>query len=154
MPKTGTSMVFKVRKYRKSDRKAAVALIENVWGKNWVPGNMHVFERFDGFVVELDGKVVGAMGLDCGTYACLIDFIIVHSDYRRMGIGKRLLLYATDYAKKKNQKILKGFVDVKDNKPVLKIWKKYGFKEDGELRNLYAPNDHYVYIYKYLTKPR
>lgn len=90
------------------------------------------------------------MGLDCGTYACLVDFIIVHSDYRRQGIADKLLKFAFKYAKAKNQKIIKGFVDVKDNRPVLKIWKRYGFKEAGELWNLYAPNDHYVYIYKFL----
>lgn len=144
----------RIRRYRKGDRKAAEDLIVNVWGRKWLPGNMRVFERFDGYVAELDGKVVAGMCLDCGTYACLIDFLIVHSDYRRMGIGSKLLAYATSYAKKKNQRILKGFVDVKDNKPVLKIWKRYGFIEDGELRNLYAPNDHYVYVYKYLARQR
>ncbi|HUC38946.1 MAG TPA: GNAT family N-acetyltransferase [Candidatus Acidoferrum sp.] len=139
-----------IRKYKKGDKTAARELIANVWGKRWVPGNLHVFERFDGYVAELDGKVVAGMGLDCGTYACLVDFIIVHSKYRRQGIAKKLLFYAFKYAKRRKQKIIKGFVDVKNNKPVLKIWAKYGFKQDGEMRNLYASNDHYVYIYKFL----
>ncbi len=144
-----TNRVY-IRKYRASDRRAAQDLILNVWGKKWLPGNMHAFERFDGYVAELDGKVVAGMSLDYGTYACLVDFIIVHSDYRRQGIADKLLKFAFKYAKERNQKIIKGFVDVKDNKPVLRIWEKYGFEEAGELRNLYAPDDHYVYIYKFL----
>ena len=111
---------------------------------------MHIFEHFDSYVAEIDGKVVAGMGLDCGTYACLVDFIIVNSEYRRQGIAKKLLFFAFKYAKKRRQKIIKGLVDVKNNKSVLDIWAKYGFKQDGELRNLYEPNDYYVYIYKRL----
>ncbi len=141
---------LRIRRYGKGDKKGAEELIVDAWGRKWLPGNMHVFEKFDGYVAELDGRVVGGVGLDCGTYACLIDFIIVHSKYRRRGVGKALLGFAMMYARERHQKIIKGFVDIKGNRPVLKIWKKYGFRESGELRNLYAPDDHYVYIYRKL----
>lgn len=140
---------IKIRRYRKNDKEKVRKLIINVWGRRWLPGVMHAFEDYDGFVAEADGKIIGGMTLDWGSYAIVLDELIVNSEKRGQGIGKSLLEFSIDYARKNNLKFIKTFVEA-NNKNALALYRKYGFRKYGELRNSFELGDHYFYMCKLL----
>lgn len=58
---------------------------------------------------------------------CLLDFICVDKNYRKKGIGNKLLNYSEKYTKNQNKKIIFSFIQPKEKE--IHILIKFGFKE-------------------------
>ena len=77
-----------------------------------------------------------------------IDYIIVSNNYRRQGIGSKLLEYLIDYCKKKN--ISNITLEVNENNiPAINLYKKYGFEIVATRKNYYQENDGLLMIRKF-----
>jgi ribosomal protein S18 acetylase RimI-like enzyme len=138
-----------IRRYRKSDEAAVRRLILDVWGKRWLDGVLYDFGRTEAFLAELDGSIVGAVTMIPGSFAWLIDELMVAKRWRKHGVGSTMLHFAIAYARKHGSRFMKVFVE-KDNKTGLIIYKKFGFKRCGKIRNAFEPRDCYVYMCKFL----
>ncbi|AIM36765.1 GNAT family N-acetyltransferase [Sphingobacterium sp. SG20118] len=64
-------------------------------------------EKKGQIVAEIDGKEAGVMGYTwAGEDKFIIDHTEVHPGFEGNGVGKKLVLEAVDYARKKNVKIM------------------------------------------------
>jgi ribosomal protein S18 acetylase RimI-like enzyme len=74
------------------------------------------------FVAEAEGRVVGfnlARVLHVGiplSKICVIQGIVVHSDYRRLGIGEKLVEAVFGYCVKHSIEVVRTLVDENDNR--------------------------------------
>lgn len=74
------------------------------------------------FVAEAEGKIVGfnlASELYVGiplSKICVIQGIVVHDDYRRLGIGEKLVEAVSSYCEKCNIEAVRTLVDERDNR--------------------------------------
>jgi len=95
------------------------------------------------FIALDDGKVIGYIGL----FDMVDDFniigIAVKKNYRRQGIGARLLNVAILEAKKRNIKSLSLEVD-ENNKDAINFYSKLGFKVTNIRKKYYKNSDAYV----------
>ncbi|QIW24887.1 GNAT family N-acetyltransferase [Sulfolobus sp. S-194] len=74
-------------------------------------------------IAEIDGKIVGEASIYFdGEFA-----VVVHPDYRRLGIGTELVKKLIEFAKKTGIKRVR-FYTLPENYPMIKIGKKLGFK--------------------------
>ena len=85
-------------------------------------------------VAKQDNKVLGYIGLEDIAGEKHIINMAVHPDYRRQGVGKKLVEnILTD-----NQVF---FLEVRpSNVAALELYKKYGFKDVGRRKNYYQDN--------------
>jgi len=104
--------------------------------------HLSIFRRYGGeiFVAELDRRVVGHIEVivdanrNVGEYA-YISVLMVHRDYRRKGVGRKLVEAAIDYAREKGQnKIL-----VAAEEQSVGFYKKLGFVAEEEWLSVYVP---------------
>ncbi len=85
-------------------------------------------EEESGFwVARYDGEVLGMIGVQkTGENAAEIRRLRVHEDYRRRGIGTRLIEQAVTFCQ--HQGYLKVVLDVRiEREPAIKLFEKFGF---------------------------
>lgn len=90
------------------------------------------------FLVAVSGeKVLGYIGVHevCGE--AYIANVAVHPQYRRFGIGERLLTAASDGAKGRNCEFISLEVR-KSNAPAIALYEKQGYNIAGERKNFYT----------------
>ncbi len=109
-----------VRSFKKTDLNAAISLAgklispEEIAAQN--PGDPGGFC----FVAEVEGKVVGfnlARELYVGiplSKICVIQSIVVHDDYRRLGIGEKLVDAVFKHCTKHNIEAIRTLIDEHD----------------------------------------
>ncbi|MCX7608058.1 MAG: ribosomal protein S18-alanine N-acetyltransferase [Anaerolineales bacterium] len=92
------------------------------------------------WVAEVDGRVVGMLVLWLVLDEAHIATIATHPDYRRQGIGERLLLYALRSARAEGAR--RAFLEVRvGNRAAQALYKKYGFVVDGVRPKYYKDNN-------------
>lgn len=74
-------------------------------------------------IAEINGKIVG----EASIYFDGEIAVVVHPDYRRMGIGTELVKRLIDFAKQNKIKKVK-FYTLPENYPMIRIGRKLGFK--------------------------
>jgi len=88
---------------------------------------------------KADGKVVGYAGMWCVCGEGHITNIAVHPGYRRNGVGSKLMESLIEYARQ--NKITAMTLEVrKSNLAAQRLYKKFGFVEDGLRKSYYADN--------------
>jgi putative acetyltransferase len=103
----------------------------------WVQRLAESRPDFRRLVAEVDGRVVGLLGLEVGrgraAHSASIG-MMVHDDYQGRGVGTALLAAAIDLAERWLG-IRRLELDVyADNEPALRLYRKMGFEEEGRKR--------------------
>lgn len=100
------------------------------------------FTRY--FVGTLDGKIVGFITIMNIIGEVHINNIAVKEDFRKQGIGEKLLDYALNYYPK--DQIMGITLEVReDNKPAIALYEKKGFVSVG-IRKAYYRNNKNAYV--------
>jgi len=132
-------METNIRKARRSDIKALAELHR---GEGWCYDDEVVlndywddsFDKESILVAEVDGKVVGTLEVAkaykarFGFFAVLRRFV-VHPAYRGRGVGKALIQYALEEAKRMGCNALELSVDPENTRPH-KFYESLGFRDD------------------------
>jgi RimJ/RimL family protein N-acetyltransferase len=112
---------------------ATEAPIDRVVRRERYVSNLDAPDR-DMFVAEIDGRIVGVLGME-GTGVAELGMFVA-SDIRRRGIGSALLAIALDWAREKGAH--KVALEVwPHNEAALHMYKKFGFEQEGYLRSQY-----------------
>ena len=101
-------------------------------------------------VAEVDGRVVGMIGIRCGTNRMSHSAglgMSVHDDFQGQGIGAKLMAAAVDLAE--------GWLNIRrielhvftDNEPAIALYKKFGFEIEGTHRAFALREGQYVDAY-------
>jgi len=99
-------------------------------------------------VAEVDGKVVGSIGLRRYGEARKTEHVrnlgmLVVDGYRGMGVGSALMEFAIAWAKKKGvEKILLGVFS--SNRRAKKLYQNFGFQVEGRLKGQHRIRGEYV----------
>lgn len=114
------------------------------WGVNefFREVNYNRFGRY--FVVELNNVVIGYIGSWFLSDLIHITTLAVHPDYRRKGIGEKLMSYILDIGKKEKYKTCVLEVRV-SNEKAINLYKKLGFKIDKIKKEYYPDNKEDAY---------
>lgn len=96
-------------------------------------------ESFAGFVAEVDGTVVGSIGLELAPYGVVDLGICLLDGYRSQGIGVRLMQRGIEWARHAGAH--KMTLQVwPHNERGIGLYRKLGFVEEGRLRRHYRRN--------------
>lgn len=114
------------------------------WGVNefFREVNYNRFGRY--FVVESNNIVIGYIGSWFLSDLIHITTLAVHPDYRRKGIGEKLMNYVLDLGKKEKYKTCVLEVRV-SNEKAINLYKKLGFKIDKIKKEYYPDNKEDAY---------
>ncbi|MGQ9845191.1 MAG: ribosomal protein S18-alanine N-acetyltransferase [Caldisericia bacterium] len=114
------------------------------WGVNefFREVNYNKFGRY--FVVELNNVVIGYIGSWFLSDLIHITTLAVHPDYRRKGIGEKLMNYILDIGKKEKYKTCVLEVRL-SNEKAINLYKKLGFKIDKIKKEYYPDNKEDAY---------
>ena len=125
--------------YTKDDLKA-IAEIESVSiNPPWSYTAICDFTEYDTnkiLVAKLDNTVVGYI-----TYSAIIDEVQIanvatHPDFRKQGIGRKMLTALQDMAKKENMAVITLEVR-QSNTPAIMLYEKCGYEQVGRRKNYY-----------------
>lgn len=137
-----------IRKYKDSDndlcQKLWAELTEyhqeiyadpSIGGEN--PGqifNTHIekYGEEDIWVAEVNGEIVGLVGLIIKGNVAEIEPIIISKSYRKQGIGGKLLKFIINHARERGTKYL-SIRPVARNEEAMKIFYQLGFKTIGHI---------------------
>jgi ribosomal-protein-alanine N-acetyltransferase len=133
-----------IRRMAVEDISAVVDLDQKSFSLPW-PERSFRFELTDNpasrcWVAELDGKVVGMIVIWLIVDEAHVATIATDPEYRRQGIGRRLLAYAlrrliTDGARS-------SFLEVREsNVAAQDMYRKFGYEVTGRRRRYYRDND-------------
>lgn len=113
-----------------------VVEIENLsFQSPWSAGQFK--QNIDHFIVAvLNRRVVGFIGIEMVADEAHINHTAVHPDFRRIGIGKKLVGRALKYPA--NKFILEVR---KSNTAAKNLYKQFGFKEISQRKNYYSDNN-------------
>ena len=102
-------------------------------------------------VAEAGGKIVGYIGVQeiCGEG--YVTNVAVLPEYRRNGIGERLVRAAVDGARARGCEFLSLEVRV-GNETAIRLYEKLGFRPQGKRKNFYRDPTEDAYIYTILFK--
>jgi len=94
-----------------------------------------------------NNKIIGACICELyGEGLLRIDNLIVRKEYRRQGVGLKLVSNVVDYAKK-NKIYNMQCISLSINKESKKFLKKAGFRKVGKLRRYVGKKDYYLWEY-------
>lgn len=136
------SLIF--RKMTVDDIPAVIDLDQKSFSLPW-PERSFRFELTDNpasrcWVADLDGKIVGMIVVWLIIEEAHVATVATHPNYRRQGIGRRLLAYAL------RQMIQDGarssFLEVREsNIAAQEMYRKFGYEVTGRRRRYYRDND-------------
>jgi [ribosomal protein S18]-alanine N-acetyltransferase len=135
---------LKIRKMTLDDLEQVVAIDQVSFSLPWPPRSFQ-FELTDNpasrcWVAELDGRVVGMLVGWFIVDEIHIATIATHPDFRKQGIGEKLLAFALQSAK--DEGAASSFLEVREsNTAALELYRKFGYVEDGRREGYYKDND-------------
>ena len=133
-----------IRKMMVEDVPAVVELDQKSFSLPW-PERSFRFELTDNpasrcWVAELDGKVVGMIVVWLIIDEAHVATVATDPEYRRQGIGKRLLSYALLNLMQEGAR--SSFLEVREsNLPAQEMYRKFGYETSGRRRRYYRDND-------------
>jgi len=133
-----------IRKMTLNDLEQVVSIDQASFSLPW-PVRSFQFELTDNmasrsWVAELDGRVIGMIVIWLIVDEAHIATIATHPDYRRQGIGEKLLVYALKSAGAEGART--SFLEVRaSNTIALDMYRKFGFVEDGRRPRYYKDNN-------------
>jgi [ribosomal protein S18]-alanine N-acetyltransferase len=137
-------MNITIRKMTVDDVSAVVDLDQKSFSLPW-PERSFRFELTDNpasrcWVAELDGKVVGMIVVWLIVDEAHVATIATDPEYRRQGIGKRLLAHALHQLI--NDGARSSFLEVREsNLAAQEMYRKFGYEVMGRRRRYYRDND-------------
>ena len=132
-----------LRKMTLDDLEQVVALDQISFSLPWPPRSFQ-FELTDNpasrcWVADLDGRVVGMVVAWLIVDEIHIATIATHPDFRKQGIGKKLLSFTLQSAK--DEGALTSFLEVREsNEAALMMYDKFGYVESGRREGYYKDN--------------
>jgi len=132
-----------LRKMTFDDLEQVVALDQMSFSLPWPPRSFQ-FELTDNpasrcWVADLDGRVVGMVVAWLIVDEIHIATIATHPDFRKQGIGKKLLSFTLQSAK--DEGALTSFLEVREsNEAALMMYHKFGYVESGRREGYYKDN--------------
>lgn len=142
-------MTIKIRKFSPKDLDKVLEIEKISFPKDAYSKSL--FKEFykifpEGFwVAEIEGKIVGYIFGYIHNDEGEIVSISVHPNYRRLGIGRRLMEVL--FSIFKNKKVKKCFLQVRvSNISAIEFYKKLGFKILKIERNYYLDEDAYLMV--------
>jgi [ribosomal protein S18]-alanine N-acetyltransferase len=133
-----------IRKMTLDDLEQVVAIDQVSFSLPWPPRSFQ-FELTDNpasrcWVAELDARVVGMLVGWFIVDEIHIATIATHPDFRKQGIGEKLLAFALQSAK--DEGAISSFLEVRESNTVaLELYRKFGYIEDGRREGYYKDND-------------
>jgi ribosomal-protein-alanine N-acetyltransferase len=133
-----------IRKMTVDDIPAVVDLDQKSFSLPW-PERSFRYELTDNpasrcWVAELDGKVVGMLVAWLIVDEAHVATVATHPDYRRRGIGRRLLAYALRHIMQDGAH--SSFLEVREsNLAAQEMYRKFGYEVTGRRRRYYRDND-------------
>jgi ribosomal-protein-alanine N-acetyltransferase len=133
-----------VRKMTVEDVPAVVNLDQKSFSLPW-PERSFRFELTDNpasrcWVAELDGKLVGMIVVWLIVDEAHVATLATHPDYRRQGIGKRLLSHALRNIMQDGAR--SSFLEVREsNLAAQEMYRQFGYEITGRRRRYYRDND-------------
>lgn len=133
-----------IRKMTVEDVPAVVELDQKSFSLPW-PERSFRFELTDNpasrcWVAELDGRVVGMIVVWLIVSEAHVATVATHPDYRRQGIGKRLLSHALLNLMREGAR--SSFLEVREsNLGAQEMYRKLGYEVSGRRRRYYRDND-------------
>ena len=137
-------MNFTIRKMTVDDISAVVELDQKSFSLPW-PERSFRFELTDNpaarcWVAELDGNVVAMIVVWLIVDEAHVATLATHPEYRRQGIGRRLLAYALRQMMQDGAR--SSFLEVRaSNLPAQEMYQKFGYEATGRRRHYYRDND-------------
>ena len=137
-------MNITLRKMTVDDVPAVVDLDQKSFSLPW-PERSFRFELMDNpasrcWVAEHDGKVVAMIVVWLIIDEAHVATLATHPDYRRMGIGRRLLAHALRQIMQDGAR--SSFLEVRaSNLAAQEMYRKFGYEATGRRRHYYRDND-------------
>ncbi|UCG37199.1 MAG: GNAT family N-acetyltransferase [Candidatus Bathyarchaeota archaeon] len=104
-------------------------------------------KHYKPFVYEEDGEIIGVIMLQQDYLMLDVFNLYVDSDHRRKGIGRILLSFAEEYARKKELHGVKVETS-KDNKEAQDFYLKCGYRKVGEVKNYRVKDGISIFFWK------
>ena len=103
------------------------------------------------FIAEFEGRIIGSSGLHFNGKSNRVSHratfsISLLKDFWGKGIASRLTEYIINHAKVINLKKIELTVRV-DNEKAIKLYKKFGFETEGEIKHYFYINNKYYNAY-------
>ena len=133
-----------IRKMTLEDIPAVVQLDQVSFSLPW-PERSFRFEVTDNpasrcWVAEIDRRIAGMVVAWLFVNEVHIATIATHPDFRRMGIGSRLLSHTLLHALEEGAR--SSFLEVREsNLAAREMYRKFGYEEEGRRRRYYRDND-------------
>lgn len=132
------------RKMTLADLDQVIAIDQASFSLPWPPRTFQ-YELTDNpasrsWVAELDGRVVAMIVIWLIVDEAHIATFATHEEFRRRGIGEKLLLHALESSRMEGAR--RSFLEVRaGNQSAQQMYRKYGFKDDGRRPHYYKDND-------------
>jgi ribosomal-protein-alanine N-acetyltransferase len=132
-----------IRKMTLDDVAQVIAIDQVSFSLPWPKSSFH-FELTDNpasrcWVAELDGRVAAMLVAWFIVDEIHIATIATHPDFRKQGIGEKLLLFTLQSAK--NEGAVSSFLEVRENNDAaLNMYRKFGYVENGRRVGYYKDN--------------
>jgi ribosomal-protein-alanine N-acetyltransferase len=137
-------MSMTIRKMALDDIDQVLAIDEASFSLPWPARSFH-FEVTNNpasrsWVAEIDGQVVGMLVAWMIVDEIHIATIATHNDFRRQGIGEKLLIHTLKSAK--GEGAVTSFLEVREsNRFARQMYNKFGYVEVGRRRHYYKDNN-------------
>ena len=136
-------MIVLLRKMTLDDLEQVVAIDQASFSLPWPARSFH-FELTDSpasrcWVAELDGRIVAMLVAWFIVDEIHIATLATHPDFRKQGIGEKLLSHVLQSAKAEGA--ITSFLEVREsNDAALMMYHKFGYIESGRRENYYNDN--------------
>lgn len=133
-----------IRRMILADLAQVVAIDQASFSLPW-PARSFQYELTDNaasrsWVAELDGRILGLIVIWLIVDEAHIATLATHPEFRRQGIGKKLLMHALESARLEG--VHKSFLEVRAGNLVAReMYRKLGFVEDGRRPRYYKDNN-------------
>ena len=140
-----------IRKMTLADVEQVSAIDQVSFSLPWPKSSFH-FELTDNpasrcWVVEVDGRVAAMLVAWLIVDEIHIATIATHPDFRKQGIGKKLLSHVLQAAKAEGA--LTSFLEVREgNDAAIAMYEKFGYVESGRREGYYKDNDETAILMK------
>ncbi len=135
----GAGVSFRIREAEPADLKEIYSIEKRSFSDPWTPSQILfeiVYRYSKGFVIEIEGRVVAFIFAMIVSDEAHIGDFAVDPDFRRRGLGEKLLRYFLDFAKERGVK--RVVLEVrKSNLPARGLYEKCGFREVGVRKRYY-----------------